>query len=421
MLLATMNSSPHWLFRFLLLLLIGTLAHAAPATEEIFEHFKDRIAQVQVIDLSAGSRVGYGSGFALGRADRIVTNYHVISKLVMAPRHHKAELKLVDGRVIPAELLAFDAVHDLAVLVPAQALPAAFELAGSPPPKGQRLYSLGVPNDLDFTIVEGTYNGLVGNTFHDRIHFTGAINSGMSGGPAIDAAGRLVGVNVAKDLRGDLVSFLVPAADVAALLAQPAPKGERRTVLRDQLLANQQSVVTQLLAQPMVRHPLGSFQLPGRFAEFMRCWGDAQRRDKQRYQQASYQCSNQDDVYLDDGFSTGTIALRHDWYGKGELNPLAFTALVNRMASYHNASGADGDDELGNYACQQAYVKLQGRVLKTAVCLRAFRKLGGLYDLYLKAVSVGDGREAVVSTLQLGGVTQANALGFARRYLEAMQ
>ena len=50
-------------------------------------------------------------------------------------------------------------------------------------PKGERLYSMGNPLDLGFTIVEGTYNGPVERSYNERIHFSGAINPGMSGGP----------------------------------------------------------------------------------------------------------------------------------------------------------------------------------------------------------------------------------------------
>ena len=78
-------------------------------------------------------------------------------------------------------------------------------------PKGERLYSMGNPLDLGFTIVEGTYNGLVDRSYNERVHFSGALNPGMSGGPTVTAEGLVVGINVAKRMGGELVSFLVPA------------------------------------------------------------------------------------------------------------------------------------------------------------------------------------------------------------------
>ena len=49
---------------------------------------------------------------------------------------------------------------------------------------------MGNPLDLGFTIVEGTYNGFVEKSYNPRMHFTGAINPGMSGGPAVTRPAR---------------------------------------------------------------------------------------------------------------------------------------------------------------------------------------------------------------------------------------
>src|SRR4029079_1182406 len=91
-------------------------------------------------------------------------------------------------------------------------------------PKGERIYAMGNPLDLGFTIVEGTYNGLVDKSYDERIHFSGSINPGMSGGPVAASDGRVVGINVAKRLDGEQVGFLVPAK-YAAVLLERARKG----------------------------------------------------------------------------------------------------------------------------------------------------------------------------------------------------
>src|SRR6201999_2275505 len=82
--------------------------------------------------------------------------------------------------------------------------------------QGARVYSLGNPHDVGLSIVEGTYNGQLAETLFERIHFTGSLNPGMSGGPAIDRAGRVVGVNVAS--MGNQLSFLVPIRFARELL-----------------------------------------------------------------------------------------------------------------------------------------------------------------------------------------------------------
>lgn len=60
-------------------------------------------------------------------------------------------------------------------------------------------------------------NGLREHSFYDTIHFTGAINPGMSGGPVVAKSGELVGINDAT--MGSSIGFLVPGRFASELLA----------------------------------------------------------------------------------------------------------------------------------------------------------------------------------------------------------
>ncbi|XUM20858.1 trypsin-like peptidase domain-containing protein [Bradyrhizobium oligotrophicum S58] len=153
---------------------------------------------------------------------------------------YRLEYTGADGTQGGVTLLAVDLPNDLALVrVDKQNAPFfSFDKAAldGSLPKGERLYSLGNPLDLGFTIIEGTYNGLVEHSYNDHIHFTGALNPGMSGGPAVNAQGQVVGVNVATRRGGQLISFLVPARFAAALLARgqdakPAAADLRKDVI----------------------------------------------------------------------------------------------------------------------------------------------------------------------------------------------
>ena len=137
--------------------------------------------------------------------------------------------KDVDGQQGALQLLAFDVLHDLALLKPVDPAPlrgrgaVPFRPAdgpGSEPERGARIYSLGNPLDVGFAVTEGAYNGLAERHYLPTLFFGGSLSGGMSGGPALDAQGRLVGVNVAARRDGEQVSFLVPAALAQALLAR---------------------------------------------------------------------------------------------------------------------------------------------------------------------------------------------------------
>ena len=109
---------------------------------------------------------------------------------------------------------------DLAVVAGDDLELPALKLRTEIPAQGERAWSIGFPLNLGLTITEGVANGLVENSIEQRIHYTGAINGGMSGGPALDRRGRVYGVNVSVVTGRQLVGFVVPAKHIPALLTR---------------------------------------------------------------------------------------------------------------------------------------------------------------------------------------------------------
>src|SRR4029450_2267156 len=114
---------------------------------------------------------------------------------------------------------AIDVRHDLAVVEAVGFAPAPLELKADTI-KGERAYSIGFPLDVGLTITEGVSNGRVDDSFQPRIHYSGALNAGMSGGPGLNSSGHVIGVNVAGYFLSQSVAFFVPAEDAGALLAR---------------------------------------------------------------------------------------------------------------------------------------------------------------------------------------------------------
>ncbi|MGB0948232.1 MAG: S1 family peptidase, partial [Pseudoalteromonas marina] len=178
------------------LLLIGfsTLSYAVEQAEEIFKQLAPSLYQIRLIDKASGEKSSIGSGFQISSDGLIATNYHVISGYARHP--HKYTIEYIDnqGNKAQLELKSVDVINDLAIVQrQVTNIMPYFEIAQQAPTKGEELYSLGNPHDLGMIVVPGTYNGLKNESFNDRIHFTGSVNSGMSGGPVVNKNTEVVG------------------------------------------------------------------------------------------------------------------------------------------------------------------------------------------------------------------------------------
>jgi len=163
---------------------------------------------------------GQGSGLVVD-AERgyIITNYHVI--------HGATEIKirLAEGKPMGAILVGYDFDSDIAVLqvrpeeMPNRGLIAAAEWGDSDALEvGSLVWAMGSPYGLEQSVTSGIVSakhraGKVGNPLQDFLQTDVAVNPGNSGGPLVDDAGRVVGINTAivgENYQG--ISFAVPSS-----------------------------------------------------------------------------------------------------------------------------------------------------------------------------------------------------------------
>ncbi len=145
---------------------------------------------------------GAGSGFVIDPAGHILTNYHVIEHA------RRIEVTFIDETTLPARLIGADPRNDLAVLKvdapPELLVPVEFGTSANLQ-VGQRAIAIGNPfGQFGGTLTTGVISAL-NRTLEgpDERQMTGiiqtdaAINRGNSGGPLLDSAGRLIGINTA--------------------------------------------------------------------------------------------------------------------------------------------------------------------------------------------------------------------------------
>lgn len=399
-------------------------------TPAVFRRFAGQVVKVQVVEVRSGAKSVTGSGFYVDAAGHVMTNYHVVSQLVRRPGRYRAELIDSTGATRTMSVVAVDVVHDLAVLSGGIENHGFFELVPGETQvsQGQRLYSLGHPGDLGIAIVEGTYNGRLPHTLYPRIHFTGSINPGMSGGPTITLGGRVVGVNVAT--AGNQQSFLVPADDAEALLrralaAEARPADSLLADVGRQLLAYQEIYLARLFADSVPTADLGGMRVPTRPAAFFNCWGESDDDEDQRYEEVHHYCSTDDDIFLSGDESTGLIDFEHAMISSDELNLFQFNALYSHKFSELSRDwelSSESDDDLTGYSCHTGNIRGDhDAVLKSTFCARAYRKLPGLYDVVFRLAVLGRPKQGLISTLTMSGVSFPNARTMVRRYVGAFR
>jgi S1-C subfamily serine protease len=145
---------------------------------------------------------GAGSGFVLDEQGHVLTNYHVIQ------RAETIEVALGNDQIFQAQVVGVDPRNDIAVLrvdAPAELL-VPVEFADSAELEvGQRAIAIGNPfGQFGRTLTTGvisavdrTLEGQDGRMMSGVIQTDAAINRGNSGGPLLDSAGRVIGINTA--------------------------------------------------------------------------------------------------------------------------------------------------------------------------------------------------------------------------------
>ena len=396
----------------------------------LFADNKAGILQIRIIDITSGSKSAIGSGFVVNETGLIATNYHVVQMAASKPEQYRIEYLSASGTANSLTLVDVDVINDLALVQAIGQITPVLPLAAAEPPIGVPVYALGNPLDLGMTVVPGTYNGINRTSYHPRVHFTGSLNSGMSGGPTLNQAGEVVGINVST--AGNQVSFLVPVTALQQLIAEHQLRGQGveniRQRIGQQLIADQEKKFAQLLALDWPTIALGEALVVNELSPFFRCWGGSNSSsDKAQLLNADRTCRSEDNIYLNAKFNSGVIEHQFFWLEADKLNQLQFYAYYQRLFSDFAPGNKAREKDVSDYQCDSEFVAVNNveaqpeRKTKAVFCARAYKDYPQLYDVLFLQGTVDDSRAAFISHFTLAGVSRENAKAYARKFMEVSQ
>jgi serine protease Do len=170
-------------------------------------------------------RRSQGSGFIIREDGYVVTNAHVVEG------GERILIRLTDGRRFEGKLIGSDDRVDLALLkIEAKGLPVAPLGDSNRTRVGEFVMALGHPFGLEQSVSFGIVSRKgaplqVAAPGFEFIQTDAAVNPGNSGGPLVNMAGEVVGVNSMAAVNGS-IGFAIPVNLVKALLPQLAEKGK---------------------------------------------------------------------------------------------------------------------------------------------------------------------------------------------------
>lgn len=204
-------------FRLAAACLLATVSAPAQQLRSYRELVRKTLPGVVTIKTydEGGEPIATGSGLVLTRDGLVATNFHVLKDAITAKVH------LNSGDVFRlAGVLEFDETRDFAILkIPAVDLPAL--PVGNPEMlvAGDPIIAIGSPLGLSGTVTTGVVSEIRQMDGYRMIRHSAAISPGSSGGPLVNEAGEVIGLNTARFQGGENLSMALPISYVRGALS----------------------------------------------------------------------------------------------------------------------------------------------------------------------------------------------------------
>lgn len=210
----------------------------ADIVEKVSESVVSIVTEVKTTSYFGYSSTGQaaGTGIIVSADGYILTNKHVIdgaSKISVVLDNGTTYSDVKVAAVDPLNDVAFlkiDGVSGLkaATLGDSKTITVGQQVIaiGNALGEYQNSVTSGIISGTGRTLVASDYTGSMSEKLSDMIQTDAAINSGNSGGPLVNAAGEVIGINTATSSSAENMGFAIPIASVKGMLRQLVETGE---------------------------------------------------------------------------------------------------------------------------------------------------------------------------------------------------
>jgi len=423
--------------KFIILLIIfmcsPVFAQKEKDNDLLYKKVKPYVYQVKTSQSAESSKASYGTGFVVdGDEGLMLTNYHVVATYIQDEDDRYKIFVTDKDEVQEAEVLDFNVIYDLALIKVKKKFKDQLKLRKKIPGRGETIYSMGLPKDLNISLVEGNYNGVIKSGIYERILMSTPVNSGMSGGPTVDKWGRVIGVNVSILLNSQNISFSVPIERGRKLIDSyrerkgPLPRKEYVNHISGQMDLIENELFKSMKDNPGTSNTVGDWEFfpPDKTGK---CWSKNDYSEKRTFKYSRQSCFLQGAAYIDSRIYAGSYEVMYLALEGLKRNRFQFADIVN---SYFNGKDFlknvytrnSNKKELTKYSCDQGIITNKNDIaFRYVYCLNGYIKYDGHYRMYFKAASLGDKRKALVMKLKVDGFSKDGMMSFVKEQLDSIK
>ncbi len=377
----------------------------------------------------------YGTSFVVNKNGLLATNYHVVSDVLLSPEKNKLFIEYNDEK-IEAAVVAIDITNDLALIHVDKTFELPLKLETTLPSQGSKIYALGYPRDMGFSISEGLSNQIETTFPYQLFYLSIPLNSGMSGGPVVNEEGNVVAVNDCTMPNAENIGFSIPALQLENLIQSTKEpykvftQNDLNSIISRQL-TNTQDLIT-LRTKPAVKQrlKLGNKSIL-QLSPDLDCWSAQDSDGDSTYVLHGKYCWFKGRTYLTEGIYPGSFEVSYELIMNSTNNSYQFTKLLN--SRYNHSDYIKPNPFISLFSAQKPSLLSQpictaDKILNSKktpfivnICMRGYITLENLYDIDFKAVSHRNDKDALIVRSSLRGFTKQNGWKIIKQLLETTE